>query len=89
MKRFFKIVGWIALGLAALFVWFAFPEIQPAVGYGVLAAAGYWYVTNVLKQTIVAPVSAEMVELKYKVDQLDKKVSALLEDAYQRRMGHR
>lgn len=85
MKTFFKAVGWILLGLVGLFIWFEFPAVQPIVQYGAIAGLIYWYVTNVLKETIVVPLASRIHDLEVRLERLESKVTVLLEDAYNRR----
>ena len=51
VKTFFKIAGWMLAALAGLFVWHAFPDIQPIVTWGILAAFIYHVVSTIVRDT--------------------------------------
>lgn len=92
MKTFLKIIGWITAALAGLFVWHAFPDIQPAVTWAVLAVIVYHVVSNIVRETI----RSELTELNRQIrahttqlEDIERKVSAVLRDVLERRRaGH-
>lgn len=92
MKRTLKAAAWALLALVAVFVWFTFPEIQPAVAWGAGAAMAYHVMSRIVEEVTTRVVSAELVDLKRqnntqteRLDAVDRKVSALLKDALERR----
>jgi hypothetical protein len=88
MKAALKIVGWIALGLAGIFIWFAFPEVQPIVGAGLLAVFVYHVISTIVRETVRGELADLRRESKLhtaRLEDIDRKVSATLRDALERR----
>ena len=85
MKTFFKVVIWIAAVLLGLFVWNALPEFRPLVS-SVLAATFVCYVLSIIVEvTVKRVISDEQLELRSRLDVLDRKVTAILRDALEQR----
>lgn len=88
MKKFFKIVGWIALAVLGLAIWFAFPDIQPVVTAAAVAVFAYNVVGTIIRETVRGELSEMRREVKLhtsKLEEIDRKVSATLRDALERR----
>ena len=92
MKRFFKIVGWIVAALVGLFIWHAFPDVQPLVTWGLGAAFAYHIISTIVEETVKRVMSDELLELRRqsnaaadRLETIDQKVSAILKDALEQR----
>jgi len=85
MKTFFKVVIWIAAVSLGLFVWNVFPDFRPLVS-AILAAAFVCYVLSIIVEVAVKRVmSDEQMELRSRLELLDRKVTAILRDALEQR----
>ena len=85
MKTFIKVVVWIAAMSFGLFVWNALPDFRPLVS-SILAAAFACYVLSVIVEVTVKRVmSDEQIELRSRLDLLDRKVTAILRDSLEQR----
>ena len=85
MKTFFKVVVWIAAVFLSLFVWNVFPDFRPLVS-AILAAAFVCYVLSIIVEVTVKRVmSDEQIELRSRLDLLDRKVTAILRDSLEQR----
>jgi hypothetical protein len=85
MKTFFKVVIWITTVVAGLVVWNVAPDFRPLVS-SILAAAFVCYVLSVIVEvTVKRVISDEQLELRSRLEVLDRKVTAILRDALERR----
>jgi predicted PurR-regulated permease PerM len=85
MKTFFRVVIWIATIFAGLVVWNVAPDFRPLVS-SILAAAFVCYVLSVIVEvTVKRVISDEQLELRSRLEVLDRKVTAILRDALERR----
>lgn len=85
MKTFFKVVVWIAAVFLGLFVWNVLPDYRPLVS-SILAATFVCYVLSIIVEVTVKRVmSHEQLELRSRLDLLDRKVTAILRDALEQR----
>ena len=85
MKIFFKVVIWIAAVVAGLVVWNVAPDFRPLVS-SILAAAFVCYVLSVIVEvTVKRVISDEQLELRSRLELLDRKVTAILRDALEQR----
>jgi predicted PurR-regulated permease PerM len=85
MKTFFKVVIWIVTVVAGLVFWNVTPDFRPLVS-SILAAAFVCYVLSVIVEvTVKRVISDEQLELRSRLDVLDRKVTAILRDAFERR----
>ena len=85
MKTFFKVVIWMATAFVGLFVWNVAPDFRPLVA-SILAAAFVCYVLSVIVEvTVKRVISDEQLELRSRLEVLDKKVTAILREAFERR----
>jgi predicted PurR-regulated permease PerM len=85
MKTFFKVVIWITTIFAGLVVWNMAPDFRPLVS-SILAAAFVCYVLSVIVEvTVKRVISDEQLELRSRLEVLDRKVTAILRDALERR----
>jgi membrane protein DedA with SNARE-associated domain len=85
MNAFFKVVIWIAAVVAGLIVWNMAPNFRPLVS-SLLAAAFACYVLSVIVEvTVKRVISDEQLELRSRLEVLDRKVTAILRDAFERR----
>jgi hypothetical protein len=92
MKTFLKIAAWIIAALAGLFIWHAFPDLQPVVTWALGAAFIYHLVSTLVKDTVKEVLNEELFELRRRsiateehLEGIDRKVSALLRDALEQR----
>ena len=92
MKLFLIIVGWVLAALVAIFIWHAFPDVQPAVTWGLGAAFIYHMVSTIVEETVKRVVRDELLELRRqshtntdRLEAVDRKVSAILADALDER----
>ena len=86
MKSFFKVVIWIAAAVVGLIVWNVAPDFRPLVA-SVLAAAFVCYVLSIIVEvTVKRVISDEQLELRSRLEVLDRKVTAILRDASERRL---
>ena len=85
MKTFFKVVIWIAAAVVGLGFWNVAPDFRPLVA-SILAAAFVCYVLSVIVEvTVKRVISDEQLELRSRLEVLDKKVTAILREAFERR----
>jgi predicted PurR-regulated permease PerM len=85
MKTFFRVVIWITTVFAGLVVWNVAPDFRPLVS-SILAAAFVCYVLSVIVEvTVKRVISDEQLELRSRLEVLDRKVTAILRDALERR----
>jgi len=85
MKTFFKVVIWMAAAFVGLFVWNVAPDFRPLVS-SILAATFVCYVLSIIVEAAVKRViSDEHLELRSRLEVLDRKVTAILRDAFERR----
>jgi hypothetical protein len=85
MKTFFKAVSWMAAIAAGLVVWNVAPEFRPLIS-SILAAAFVCYVLSIIVEvTVKRVISDERLELRNRLEVLDRKVTAILRDAFERR----
>ena len=85
MKTFFKVVIWIVALIAGLIVWNLASDFRPLVA-SILAAAFVCYVLSLIVEAAVKRViSDEQLELRSRLEVLDRKVTAILRDAVERR----
>jgi hypothetical protein len=85
MKTFFKVVIWIAALFFGLFVWNVLPDFRPLVS-SILAAAFACYVLSVIVEVTIKRVMLdEQLELRSRLELLDRKVTAILRDALEQR----
>jgi len=88
MKAFFKAVIWMATAVAGLIVWNMAPDFRPLIS-SILAAAFICYVLSVIVEvTVKRVISDEQLELRSRLEVLDRKVTAILRDAFERRRLH-
>ena len=85
MKTFLKAVIWIAALIVGLVFWNVTPDFRPLVS-SILAAAFVCYVLSVIVEvTVKRVISDEQTELRTRLDVLDRKVTAILRDTFERR----
>jgi hypothetical protein len=85
MKTFFKVVIWMAAAFVGLFVWNVASDFRPLVA-SILAAAFVCYVLSMIVEvTVKRVISDEQLELRRRLEVLDRKVTAILRDAFERR----
>jgi predicted PurR-regulated permease PerM len=85
MKAFFKVVVWIAVIVAGLVGWNVAPDFRPLVS-SILAAAFVCYVLSIIVAvTVRRVISDEQLELRSRLEVLDRKVTVILQDAFERR----
>jgi hypothetical protein len=85
MKTFFKAVIWIAATVAGLVVWNVATDFRPLVA-SILAAAFVCYVLSIIVEvTVKRVISDEQLELRSRLEVLDRKVTAILRAAFERR----
>ena len=78
MKTFFKVVIWMAAAFVGLFVWNVAPDFRPLVS-SILAATFVCYVLSIIVEAAVKRViSDEQLELRSRLEVLDRKVTAIL-----------
>ena len=88
MKTFFKVVIWMAAAVAGLTVWNAAPDFRPLVS-SILAAAFVCYILSaIVEVTVKRVISDEQLELRDRLEVLDRKVTAILREAFERRRLH-
>jgi predicted PurR-regulated permease PerM len=85
MKAFLKVVIWIAVIVGGLVGWNVAPDFRPLVS-SILAAAFVCYVLSIIVSvTVRRVISDEQLELRSRLEVLDRKVTAILQDAFERR----
>ena len=85
MKKFFKTAIWIAAVVVSLTVWNLTSDFRPLIA-SILAAAFVCYVLSVIVEAAVERViSDEQLEFRSRLEVLDRKVTAILRDALERR----
>jgi hypothetical protein len=85
MKTFFKVVIWITAIVVGLAVWNVAPDFRPLVS-SILAAAFVCYVLSIIVEvTVKRVISNEQLELRSRLEVLDRKVTAILREAFERR----
>ena len=85
MKAFLKAVTWMAAAASGLVVWNVAPDFRPLVS-SILAAAFVCYALSIIVEvTVKRVISDEQLELRSRLEVLDRKVTAILRDAFERR----
>ena len=85
MKTFLKVVIWIAAAVIGVVVWNLAPDFRPLVS-SILAAAFACYVLSIIVEvTVKRVISDERLELRSRLELLDRKVTAILRDALEQR----
>ena len=85
MKIFVKVVIWMTAVFLGLLVWNGLPDFRPLVS-SILAAAFVCYVLSIIVEITVKRVIAnEQLELRSRLEVLDRKVTAILRDALEQR----
>lgn len=92
MEALRRFAAAIALAVVALGVWNAFPDYRPVYIWVVLAILAHNAVWHVAQSAARRRLSEELLDIRAqgnnveeKLDLLDRKINALLEDAVQRR----
>jgi hypothetical protein len=85
MRTIFKWAAWVLAGLVAIFIWFAYPAVQPIVMWGAGAAFVYHFFSTIIEETIKKVMWSELMELRRqsnanveRLERIDRKVSSLL-----------
>ena len=85
MKTFLKVAIWSAAVVVGLIVWNVAPDFRPLVS-SILAAAFVCYALSIIVEvTVKRVISDEQLELRSRLEVLDRKVTAILRDALERR----
>ena len=85
MKTFLRSVIWMAATVAGLVVWNVATDFRPLVA-SILAAAFVCYVLSIIVEvTVKRVISDEQLELRGRLEVLDRKVTAILRDALEQR----
>jgi hypothetical protein len=94
MKKALKFLGWSALGLVVLAAYFAFPDFQRVLGIAGGCAFAYHLMKELVESTIRRVLWDELLELRQqsnantdRLETIDRKVTAILSDALERRRG--
>jgi hypothetical protein len=78
----------MAAAVAGLIVWNAAPDLRPLIS-SILAAAFVCYVLSVIVEvTVKRVISDEQLEVRDRLEVLDRKVTAILREAFERRRLH-
>lgn len=92
MELLFKVVGSIVAAVLGLLVWNVFPETQLIITCVIAAASTCFVFTALVKETFKRLIGDELMELRLqgnatadRLDVLDRKVTAILRDALERR----
>jgi hypothetical protein len=92
MKSFLKITGWLVVGLVGLVLYLTFPEVQKYVAGALGGAVVYRGLKTLLEDVLTRLVKVHLLELGQqnnatadRLDTIERKVSAILQDAYERR----
>jgi hypothetical protein len=86
MKTFLKVVVWIATAVLGLFVWNVTPDSRPIITWLIAAAFVCYVLSVIVKVTVKRVISDEQLELRSRLEVLDRKVTAILRDALEQRV---
>ena len=85
MRTFFKVVAWFAAAFVGLFLWNATPDFRPLVAWALATAFLGYVLSTIVEVTVKRLIWDELLELRGRLEVLDRKVSALLRDALEQR----
>jgi RsiW-degrading membrane proteinase PrsW (M82 family) len=85
MDRFFRIVVWFAAAFAGLFVWNAAPDFRPLINWLLVGIFLSYVLSIIVGMTVRRVISVEQLELRSRLDLLDRKVTALLKNGLEQR----
>ena len=85
MRTFFKVVVWATAAFVGLFLWNVTPDFRPLITW-LLAAAFLCYVlSTIVEVTVKRIIWDELLEVRSRLEVLDRKVSAILRDTLEQR----
>lgn len=85
MNRFLKIGVWLAAVFVGLFVWNTTPDFRPLITWLIVGAFVCQVLSIIVGMTVKRVISVEQLELRSRLELLDRKVTALLKDALEQR----
>jgi len=85
MNRFLKTVLWFAAAFVGLFVWNATPDFRPLITWLIVGALACYALSIIVGITVRRAISVEQLEMRSRLDLLDRKVTALLKNALEQR----
>jgi hypothetical protein len=84
MRTIFKVVAWFAAAFVGLFVYVT-PDFRPLIAWVLAAAFLCFVLATIVEVTVKRLIWDELMELRGRLELLDRKVSALLRDALEQR----
>ena len=85
MNRLLKIIVWCAAVFIGLFVWNMTPDFRPLITWLIVGGFVCHVLSIIVGTTVKRVISVEQLELRSRLELLDRKVTALLKDALEQR----
>jgi hypothetical protein len=85
MRTFFKVVAWFAAAFVGLSIGIVTPDFRPLIAWVIAAAFLCYVLSTIVEFTVKRLIWDELLELRGRMEVLDRKVSALLRDALEQR----
>ena len=85
VRTFLKVVIWLMAAVVGLFVWNAAPDFRPIITWVLVAAFVCYVLSSIVEVTVKRVMSDEQIELRSRLDLLDRKVTAILRDSLEQR----
>ena len=85
MRTVLKIAVWFVAAFIGLFVWNAAPDFRPLIGWLIVAAFMCYLLSVIVEMTVRRVMAIQQLELRNRLEVLDRKVTALLRDALEQR----
>ena len=85
MDRILKVVGWVGFAVLGLVVWTVFPEAQTVIACFLAATLIFYVFFAAVKATVRQIVGDQLMELRERLELMDRKTNALLRNALEQR----
>jgi len=85
MRTFFKVVAWFTAAFVGLFIWNVTPDFRPLVAWALATAFLAYVLSTIVEVTVKRLIWDELLELRGRLEVLDRKVTAILKEALEQR----
>ena len=85
VNAFFKVVVWFAAAFVGFFLWNATPDFRPLVAWALATAFLAYVLSTIVEVTVKRLIWDELLELRGRLEVLDRKVTAILKEALEQR----
>jgi len=85
MRTFSKVVVWFAAAFVGFFLWNATPDFRPLVAWALATAFLAYVLSTIVEVTVKRLIWDELLELRGRLEVLDRKVTAILKEALEQR----